>query len=273
MTDLKSETLDILKKFDLKPKKYLSQNFVVNSSLNKIHLQNLDLNKGDEIIEIGGGLGFLTREIAEKVRKITTIEIDKNMAEILRDNLQEFSNVEIIEEDALKINVQMFKDKKIVSNTPYSISSPLLFKIIEAKNYICSSLCFQKEFADRLIAKPDTKKYGKISLTSRIFSDIELIEYIPKTYFFPEPKVDSAVVRVTPRSTFEFEDLDFIHEFIKEIFNYRNKILKNGIKLYLKKENIKLDVNDLTSQILERKIITLTLEEIVTFLKELKDKL
>ena len=273
MTDLKPETLDLLKKFDLTPKKYLSQNFVVNSSLNKLHVKNLDLTRNDEIIEIGGGLGFLTKEIAARVHKVTTIEIDKNLAMFLKERLQEHSNIEIIQGDILKIDSKIFKKKKIVSNTPYSISSPLLFKIIQTSNYISSSLCFQKEFAERLIAKPNTKKYGKISLTSRIYSEIELIKYIPKEFFFPIPKVNSALVKIIPRNNIDFNDLDFLHDFIKEIFNYRNKTLRNGVKLFLKKGNINLNVNDLTAPILERKIISLSLEEIITFLRNFKLKL
>ena len=273
MTDLKQETLDLLKKLDLKPKKYLSQNFVINSLLNKLHVENLDLTPDDEVIEIGGGLGFLTSEIAPRVRKIFTIEIDKNLATFLKNKLQEHSNIEIIQEDVLKIDSKIFKEKKIVSNTPYSISSPLLFKIIQAGNYVSSSLCYQKEFAERLIAQPNTKKYAKISLTSRIFSDIKLIKQVPKEYFYPIPKVDSALVKITPRESLDFDDVDFLHNFIKEIFNYRNKILRNGIKIFLKKTNINLNLNDLKSPILERKIISLSLDEIINFLRDLKIKL
>jgi len=245
---------------------------VVSSLLNKLHVENLDLTPNDEVIEIGGGLGFLTREIASRVRKITTIEIDKNLATFLESRLQEHSNIEIIQEDILKIDSNIFKEKKIVSNTPYSISSPLLFKIIQARNYISSSLCFQKEFAERLIAQPNTKKYGKISLTSRIFSDIKLINHVPKEYFFPIPKIDSALVKIIPRENLDFDEVGFLHDFIKEIFNYRNKILRNGIKIFIKKTNINLNLNDLTSPILERKIISLSLDEIIAFLRDLKIK-
>ncbi|NHI92672.1 MAG: ribosomal RNA small subunit methyltransferase A [Candidatus Lokiarchaeota archaeon] len=273
LTDLKTETLDILKKYNLTPKKYFSQNFVINSALNNLHIKNLDLKDDDEIIEIGGGLGFLTKDIAEKVSKIITLEIDINMAKILRTRLKDYSNVEIIEIDALKIDSNLFENRKIVSNTPYSISSVLLFKILEARNYICSSLSFQKEFAERLIAQPNTSKYGKISLTSKIFSKIELVDYIPKNYFYPIPKVDSAVVKILPRSEIECDNLTFLLKFIREIFNYRNKILKNGVRYFLKKENISLDMNKLeadNSLILERKILTLSLEEIILFTKELR---
>ncbi|MHA1786153.1 MAG: 16S rRNA (adenine(1518)-N(6)/adenine(1519)-N(6))-dimethyltransferase RsmA [Candidatus Helarchaeota archaeon] len=274
MTDLKLETINILNKFHIKPKKYLSQNFVINSSLNKIHLKNLDLKEDDEVIEIGGGIGFLTQDIAKHVKKVMTIEIDKKLIRILENKLSTYSNIDIIEGDVLELDSNVFKNKKIVSNTPYSISSPLLFKILESQDFNLASLTFQKEFARRLIAKPATRKYGRISVTSRIFGEITLIEYIPKNYFYPIPKVDSAVVKILPHLRVNPEDLNLSLKIIKEIFNYRNKILKNGLRYFFKKEKIEVDMNELEEryyQFLNRKIITLSLEELVQFIKEIKN--
>ncbi|MHA1300925.1 MAG: 16S rRNA (adenine(1518)-N(6)/adenine(1519)-N(6))-dimethyltransferase RsmA [Candidatus Helarchaeota archaeon] len=238
--DLLKETKSILKKYNIYPNKKLSQSFLINSNLIKWHLEFAELSPDDQVLEIGAGIGTLTLSIAKKVKKVIAVELDNILIQVLKDRLTGFNNIEIVHSDVLNLKNSIFEDKKVISNLPYKISSPMVFKLFETK-YKFALLTLQKEFADRLIAKPNSKSYGKISVTSYYYSNIEILKEVPNTYFYPVPKVDSALVKIIPKiKKIEVQNLKFHYELINALFSQKNKILEKVLKKFLLR---KFDIN------------------------------
>jgi 16S rRNA (adenine1518-N6/adenine1519-N6)-dimethyltransferase len=215
------------------------------------------------VLEIGAGLGTLTSALAMKAKKVFAIEKDQKLLRILKDKLSIFNNVEIISGDALRLD---FPDaQKIVSNIPYSISSPLTFKILSTK-FERAVLTYQHEFAERLIAKPGTKNYGRITVGVYYKAEAKILEKIPRTAFYPPPKVDSAIVMLKPKPP-PFEPLNekAFFEIVRFLFMHPNKKAKHGVKYYLKNKNTgdsKLTNLEFLSEILEKRARDLTPNEI-----------
>ena len=224
----------ILKRYNLRAFKKYSQNFVIDPKLIAWHIQYSDLNEGDRVVEIGAGLGTLTKYLAEKAEKVYAIEFDSKLIQVLQEELASYNNIEIILGDILKLNSEIFEGTKIISNPPYKISSPLTFKIIQSA-YVLSVLTYQKEFAERMVALPGTKKYGRITVGVQYYAKVEYLKPIPKSFFYPMPKVDSALIRLTPiKPPFELDDENDFFDFVRHLFSFRNKSVKRAVSLYLK---------------------------------------
>jgi 16S rRNA (adenine1518-N6/adenine1519-N6)-dimethyltransferase len=261
ITELKA----ILKKYKLFPKKRFSQSFLINPILIDWHLKFADLNPNDYVLEIGAGLGILTLSLVQKVKKVIAIEIDKKLIEVLKNRLAPYKNIEIIQSDVLELNDSLFKDKKVISNPPYSISSPLLFKLFKT-NYKMAIITLQKEFAERLIAKPNSKAYGRISVNSYLHADIELLKIVPNTFFYPTPKVDSALVKILPKSNnIEIININFHNQLVNTLFSQKNKVLEKVLKGFLKKRINESEIQKIISNIscIRNRIRQLTPEKIV----------
>ena len=151
------------------------------------------LNKESVVLEVGAGLGFLTRHLSPLCKRIIAVEIDSRLVEILTHQLRNFRNVELIAGDALKVQIPHFD--KLVSVPPYSISSPLMFWLLE-KKFDCAVLVFQREFAERLIAPLGSKKYGRLTVIAQHLAYIELLDIVPRKMFYPIPAVDSIILRL-----------------------------------------------------------------------------
>jgi 16S rRNA (adenine1518-N6/adenine1519-N6)-dimethyltransferase len=177
---------------DFRPSKRLGQNFLTDRNILAQEAEAAGLGKNDVVLEIGPGDGRLTRLLAEKAGKIVAIEKDKRLEKFLAD-LPE--NVEIIFGDAAKMELPAFN--KVVSNIPYSISSKITFILLE-RGFDVAVLSFQKEFAERMTAKPGSKEWGRLGATVSFLAEVELLRTIPAGAFFPKPKVDSALVRIVP---------------------------------------------------------------------------
>jgi 16S rRNA (adenine1518-N6/adenine1519-N6)-dimethyltransferase len=230
-----AETKNLLKKYDLRAFKSYSQNFAVEPKLIRLQLEYANLQRNDIVVEVGAGLGTLTKYLAENAKKVIAIECDPKLVEVLQNELSVYQNIEIIPEDVLKLDSKVFDGTKIISNPPYKISSPLTFKIIEA-SYILSLMSYQKEFAVRMGAQPGSKQYGRLSVGIQYYANVEYLKMIPKGYFYPIPKVDSALIRLTPCTPpFELPNKDIFFEFIRILFSFRNKIVKHALNLYLKR--------------------------------------
>jgi 16S rRNA (adenine1518-N6/adenine1519-N6)-dimethyltransferase len=208
-------------------KKNLGQNFLVDKNIAELEVKQANIKSDDIILEIGPGLGILTKFLAEKAKRVIAIEIDGNLINNLRKILPK--NVYLIHEDALKIDFEILpKFNKIVSNLPFQISSPITFKFLDY-DFELAILIYQKEFAERLVASPRSKNYSRLSVGVYFKSRCDIIRKVSKTCFKPQPKVDSSMVKIIPRKLPPFTVINekFFLNLTKNLFNYRRKKIKS----------------------------------------------
>lgn len=248
---MKLETVKkLLKKFNVFPSKRLGQNFLINEGVFKKIIKTANLSKNDLILEIGPGVGNLTLELAKITKKVIAIEKDKKMCEILKDVLESWNmkNVKIIEKDILKLDQKPYilKPYKIVANLPYYITSPVIRKFLELKKPPeLMVLMVQKEVAKRICALPP--KMSLLAVSVQFYAKPEIISFVSKNSFWPQPKVDSAIIKIVPhrpaphqiRSGEKFRDCFF--KIVKAGFSHPRKQLINNLskELKLDKEKIK----------------------------------
>jgi 16S rRNA (adenine1518-N6/adenine1519-N6)-dimethyltransferase len=226
----------LLRLYGLFPKKSLGQHFTVNSDILQRLVSHASLTNDDIVLEVGAGLGFLTQLISSKCKKVVAVEFDSKIVRILRKQLQGLSNVDLIEGDILKVSLPHFN--KVVSAPPYSISSPLLFRLLERK-FDWAVLILQKEFAERLAASVGSRNYGRLTVTIYYKADVELLGYVPRTMFYPQPDVDSIMVRLKPRDPpFHVEDEETYFSLVRTLFTQRNKKVRNSLVPFLRKREI-----------------------------------
>ena len=206
----------------LKPKKKWGQNFLTDPNVSKKILKVLDNKPTDRILEIGPGQGALTSLINAK--KIIAIEIDKNLCEVLSE--KNINNLEIINDNFLKTDLDNINFDKIIGNLPYNISSQIIFKILNNNNWNKAVFMVQKELADRIISKEGSKKYGRISVMIQAMSDVKKEFNVSRNCFFPKPDVTSTIISLTntKRLNFDYNKLELI---VKKCFSQRRKKVKN----------------------------------------------
>jgi 16S rRNA (adenine1518-N6/adenine1519-N6)-dimethyltransferase len=226
----------ILRLYGFFPKKRLGQHFTVNSDVLQRLVYHASITKDDIVLEVGAGLGFLTQLLSSKCKKVIAVEVDPKIVSFLRKQLRSLQNVDLIEGDILKVSLPPFN--KVVSAPPYSISSPLLFRLLE-RNFDWAVLILQKEFAERLAASVGSKDYGRLTVTIYYRADVELLDYVPRTMFYPPPDVDSMMVRLKPRgSPFQVDDEETFFELVRTLFTQRNKKVRNALIPFLRKRGI-----------------------------------
>ncbi|MCZ2807997.1 MAG: 16S rRNA (adenine(1518)-N(6)/adenine(1519)-N(6))-dimethyltransferase RsmA [Candidatus Bathyarchaeota archaeon] len=226
----------ILRLYGFFPKKRLGQHFTVNSDMLQRLVSHASITKDDVVLEVGAGLGFLTQLLSSKCKKVIAVEVDPKIVSFLRKQLHSLQNVDLIEGDILKVSLPPFN--KVVSAPPYSISSPLLFRLLE-RNFDWAVLILQKEFAERLAASVGSKDYGRLTVTIYYRADVELLDYVPRTMFYPPPDVDSMMVRLKPRgSPFQVDDEETFFELVRTLFTQRNKKVRNALIPFLRKRGI-----------------------------------
>ena len=235
-SNLLRQTKHLLRLYNFYPKKRLGQNFTVNLDILQQLVSHACLTKNDIVLEVGAGFGFLTRLLAEKSKKVIAVEVDPSLVAFLKEHLQSLDNVDLIEGDILDVSVPRFN--KVVSAPPYSISSPLLFRLLENK-FDSAFLILQKEFAERLTASVGSKNYGRLTVSIYYRADVELLELVPRTMFYPSPGVDSMILRLTPKNPpFPVEDEPFFFDLVRIIFTQRNKKVRNAIIPFLREYKI-----------------------------------
>jgi len=226
----------LLRLYSLFPKKRLGQHFTVNSDMLQRLVSHASITKDDIVLEVGAGLGFLTQLLSSKCKKVISVEVDPKIVRILRKQLHSLQNVDLIEGDILTVSLPPFN--KVVSAPPYSISSPLLFRLLERK-FDWAVLILQKEFAERLAASVGSKDYGRLTVTIYYRADVELLDYVPRTMFYPPPDVDSMMVRLKPRDPpFQVDDETIFFELVRTLFTQRNRKVRNGLIPFLRKREI-----------------------------------
>ncbi len=242
MENLLKETKFILNKYNIKANKSLGQNFLIDKYVVEKIVNSADIDSEDLVIEIGPGLGTLTEFLLEKAKKVICIELDENMVKILKDRFIFYKNLEIINDDILKLNLneiihnqkqsQNIKNVKIVANLPYYITTPIVMKLLEDKLDIESiTIMIQKEVAERLIEIPGGKNVGAITYAVNYFSIPEGIIEVPNTAFIPEPEVISKVVKLKIRKqpAVETKNPEMMFKIIKSAFMQRRKTLSNAL--------------------------------------------
>lgn len=199
------------------------QHFLIDEQVLGRIIEYGHLNSSDTVLEIGAGYGNLTEKLARKACKVIAIEVDPELA----SSLKRFENVDLIIGDALEQDYPHFN--KVISNLPYSISSPVTFKLLEYE-FDMGILMYQHEFAKRMVATPGSKDYGRLSITVQYHANVEILEVVPRLAFRTPPKVDSAIVRLVPRPPpYEVKNVDFFMKFIIAAFSQRRKKLRNAI--------------------------------------------
>ena len=227
----------LLRLYNFLPKKRLGQNFVVDTDPLQRMISYASVTEDDVVLEVGAGLGFLTQILSRECKRVIAVEGDPKLTRILREHLQGLQNVDLIEGDILSLSVPSFN--KVVSTPPYSISSPLLFWLLERK-FDCAVLTFQKEFAERLAASVGSKEYGRLTVTTYYRGEVELLDPVPRNMFYPPPDVDSIIVRLRPRAPpFQVEDKETFLELVRTLFTQRNKKVRNAILPFLHKLGVK----------------------------------
>ena len=231
-----------MKKGSIRPIKSLGQNFIIQESAIKEMIDSADLNSDDTILEIGPGKGDLTQAIAPKVKKLIVVEKDARLCSLLKKTLNK--NIEIIHKDILKFDIQC-KDYKIVANIPFYITSPIIRKFLETENPPkLISLMVQKEVAQRICAKPP--KMNILAVSVQYYAKPEIISYIPKQAFYPQPKVDSAIIKIIP---YRFKRKNIFFKIVKAGFAHPRKQLINNLS-----KNLRLNKEDTQAWLKKNKI-------------------
>lgn len=220
------EVKAILESIGKRPTKRLGQHFMLDDSVLKRMVLAADLRPGETVLEIGPGLGNLTEELLRTGSKVVAVEQDAEFVRFLRRRFGE--RIELVEADAVKAFLPRFD--KVVSNLPYQISSPITFKLLDI-GFETAVLMLQREFAERMVAKPGTADYGRLTVGVYFRSECEILFDVSKTRFWPQPKVDSCVVKLTPRPPpFQVTDPVLFAEVTRAIFSHRRKKISNSLK-------------------------------------------
>jgi 16S rRNA (adenine1518-N6/adenine1519-N6)-dimethyltransferase len=248
----REEIEEIFNRYNLKPKKIFGQNFLIDEEVaDELLKTDFDI-ENRQVLEVGPGLGVLTKRLAEEARKVIAVEIDDRLAQIIRRRLTS-SNLEVINQDILQFDLSSLKPGYlIISSLPYSISSPFVKKIIlDSNKPKFMNLLLQKEVASRLAAPPGSSERGILSVVCQLFYDIKVVKTVKSKSFYPAPKVDSAVISFKLKD--EIIQVDDINKFMDLVacgFRHRRKKLINS----LTGSNIDISKTDLESAFKKSKI-------------------
>ena len=246
------ETIAVLQKYGFHFQKKFGQNFLIDTHVLDKIIAAAEIGPDDFVLEIGPGIGTMTQYLAEAARKVTAVEIDKNLIPILTDTLSAYPNVTILNEDILKVDIAaLVKEKnggkpiKVVANLPYYITTPIIMGLFESEVPLESvTVMVQKEVAERMQTGPGSKEYGALSLAVQYYAKPYIVANVPPNCFMPRPAVGSAVIRLTRYETkpVEVKDAKFMFKLIRASFNQRRKTLQNSLynagELQITKENV-----------------------------------
>ena len=247
-----SATAETIRRFDFNFQKKYGQNFLIDPRVLEKIIQAAEITQEDFVLEIGPGIGTMTQYLCENAREVAAVEIDRNLIPILADTLSAYENVEVLNEDILKVDINRLAQEKnqgrpikVVANLPYYITTPIIMGLFESHVPVDSiTIMVQKEVAERMQAGPGTKDYGALSLAVRYYARPEIVANVPPNCFIPRPKVGSAVIRLTRHreNPVQVRDESLMFRMIRASFNQRRKTLVNGLnngaELNLEKQQI-----------------------------------
>ena len=252
-------TIEVLQKYGFNFQKKFGQNFLIDTRILEGIIDAAHITKDDFVLEIGPGIGTMTQYLCESAREVVAVEIDKNLIPILADTLSAYDNVEVINEDILKVDIKTLAEErnhgkpiKVVANLPYYITTPIIMGLFESHVPIDSiTIMVQKEVADRMQEGPGSKEYGALSLAVQYYANPEIVLNVPPSCFMPQPKVGSAVIRLERHAEppVDVENEALMFQLIRASFNQRRKTLANGLNnfqgLHLDKETIQKCIEEL----------------------------
>jgi 16S rRNA (adenine1518-N6/adenine1519-N6)-dimethyltransferase len=236
------ETKQLLRSHRIAPNKVLGQNFMVEPTLYPKLCTYAELNKGDVVLDAGAGFGFLTQYLSDRCKGVVAVEKDPQVAAVLREQIKGLPNVTVVEGDVLKTALQPFN--KVVAIPPYYLSSHLVVWLLE-RRVDCAVLIVQKEFADRLVASVGSEEYGWLTVFTVQRAEAELLDSVPKEFFYPQPEVDSVMLRMNPWAVppFVVKDEALFLRLAKWLFTQRNKKLAKALVPFVK-SNFKVSKQD-----------------------------
>ena len=252
-------TIEVLQKYNFNFQKKFGQNFLIDTHVLEKIIEESGITKDDFVLEIGPGIGTMTQYLFENAREVAAVEIDKNLIPILADTLSAYDNVEVINDDILKVDINKLAEEKnggkpikVVANLPYYITTPIIMGLFESHVPIDSiTIMVQKEVADRMQVGPGTKEYGALSLAVQYYAKPEIVAIVPPNCFMPRPNVGSAVIRLTRHKEVpvQVNDEKLMFKIIRASFNQRRKTLANGLNnapdIHLSKEVIQESIEEL----------------------------
>lgn len=238
---------EIIDLYDFKFKKSLGQNFLIDKNFVDKIIDIADI-ENENVLEIGPGIGTITYEMAKTAKKVLAVEIDENLIPILKQNLEEFSNVKVINQDILKVDLKKLIEEefsnqsfKVVSNLPYYITTPII-ELLITSNFPCQDMTImvQKEVAQRMVASANDKDYSSLSVFVKFYSDAKILVNLPKTVFMPQPKIDSSILNLKLRIYDENVDQKKLFNLVRAGFNKRRKTILNSLSDVASKEDLKI---------------------------------
>lgn len=233
-------TIEVLQKYQFRFQKKFGQNFLIDTHVLDKIVESAGITKDDCVLEIGPGIGTMTQYLAESARKVIAVEIDSNLIPILEDTLSAYDNVQVLNEDILKVDIEALakeqndgRPMKVVANLPYYITTPIIMGLLEGEAKVDSiTIMVQKEVADRMQMTPGSKEYGALSLAVQYYAKPEIVANVPPNCFMPRPNVGSAVIRLSlyGKPPVEVQDSKYMFQLIRASFNQRRKTLVNGLQ-------------------------------------------
>jgi len=247
----------------IRPVSKFGQNFLIDLNLVNMIADSANLTKQDVVVEVGTGTGSLTGLIAQKAGQVITVEIDKNLWQLAQEELASFENITFLQQDALRnknnlspilldtIRTEMAKIEnarlKLVANLPYNVATPLISNLLTLKDIVPTSMTvtIQKELAERIVARPGTKDFGALSLWIQAQCNPEIVRIMSPKVFWPRPKVDSAIIHIETDFTKRdrIPDLGYYHQFVRNLFIHRRKLLRGVLVSVFKNELSKQQVD------------------------------
>jgi 16S rRNA (adenine1518-N6/adenine1519-N6)-dimethyltransferase len=256
---IKNNTSEIIKKHNLRLTKSLGQNFLTDDDVVKRIVESVKVDADTLVLEIGPGVGSMTKELAAKAAGVVAVEIDRHLIAALEDNLSAFTNVTVINEDIMKVDIEArileFKNKYnakrtiVAANLPYYITTPIIMRFLEEVKGIDEMVFMvQKEVAQRMVSRPGIKDYGALSVAVQFYSKPGIIFDVPPHCFIPQPEVYSTIIRldILEEPPVKVADKDLYFKLVKASFGQRRKTLVNGLS------NSGLSEKSLVKQILEK---------------------
>lgn len=233
------KTIEVIQKYQFAFQKRFGQNFLIDAHVLEKIVSAAGITKDDCVLEIGPGIGTMTQYLAESAGRVIAVEIDTNLLPILTDTLKDYSNVKVINQDILKVDInELVKEYnngrpiKVVANLPYYITTPIIMGLFESNVPIDNiTVMVQKEVADRMQVGPGSKDYGALSLAVQYYASPYIVANVPPNCFIPRPNVGSAVIRLTryQEPPVQVKDPKLMFKLIRASFNQRRKTLQNGL--------------------------------------------
>ncbi|MDK2892385.1 16S rRNA (adenine(1518)-N(6)/adenine(1519)-N(6))-dimethyltransferase RsmA [Methanohalophilus sp.] len=249
------------------------QHFLIDEDVLDLIAETANLSESDHVLEIGGGIGNLTERLLKKAGKVTVIEYDPYLVDVLNDRFGDRDDFEVILGDAVKVDLPPFN--KVVANLPYSISSPITFRLLK-HGFDLAVLMYQYEFAKRMVSSSGSKEYGRLSVAIQHYADVDIIVKIPPSSFSPQPEVWSAVIRLEPHeSPYLVKDEKFFLKLVEAAFSQRRKKLKNAISRSLPSEEKQFILTHLPESVMNKRAEELSPEDfasLANYILELKKK-